>query len=73
MSAQAAGVGASANQMKPELTKVDLHPELQELAAESIGWIPLGEGVYLHVSDANANEVLVVGVPKAGDAVLLVV
>jgi hypothetical protein len=29
--------------------------------------------VYLHVSDENANEVLVVGVPQAGVAVLLVI
>jgi len=27
--------------------------------------------VYLHVSDENATEVLVVGVPQAGAAVLL--
>jgi len=59
--------------MKTELTKVDLHSELQELAAESIGWIPLGEGVYLHVADEKATEVLVVGLPQAGDAVLLVI
>jgi hypothetical protein len=34
--------------------------------------MPLEEGVYLHVSDENATEVLVVGVPQMGDAVLLV-
>ena len=45
---------------------VDFKLELQEIAAESIGWIPLEEGVYLHVSDENATEVLVVGVPQAG-------
>jgi hypothetical protein len=33
----------------------------------------LEEGAYLHVSDVNATEVLVVGVPQAGAAVLLVV
>ena len=38
--------------------------------AESIGWIPLGEGAYLHVDDENVTEVLVVA--QAGDAVLLV-
>ena len=52
---------------------VDYKLELQEIAAESIGWIPLDEGVYLHVSDENATEVLVVGVPQAGAAVLLVI
>ena len=47
--------------------------ELAQIQAESIGWIPLEEGVYLHVSDENATEVLVVGLPQAGAAVLLVV
>jgi hypothetical protein len=44
-----------------------------ELHAESLGWLPLEPGAYLHVSDENATEVLVVGVPQAGAAVLLVV
>ena len=43
----------------------DLHQELQELAAESIGWIPLGEGVYLHVADEKAAEIEVVGLARA--------
>ena len=43
-----------------------------ELQAESIGWQPLTPGAYLHVSDEEATEVLVVGVPQAGAAVLLV-
>jgi hypothetical protein len=42
-----------------------------ELQAESIGWLPLAQGAYLHVSDENATEMLVVGVPQAGAAVLL--
>ena len=50
----------------------DFLAELAQIQAESIGWIPLDEGVYLHVSDENAAEVLVVGVPQAGAAVLLV-
>ena len=50
----------------------DLLRELTEIEAESIGWVPLEAGAYLHVSDENATEVLVVGVPQAGDAVLLV-
>ena len=44
------------------------HATTASIEAESIGWIPLGEGAYLQ--DDNATEVLVVGV--AGDAVLLV-
>ena len=53
--------------------KSEFSVELAQIQAESIGWIPLEEGVYLHVSDENATEVLVVGVPQAGAAVLLVV
>ena len=49
----------------------DFLAELAQIQAESIGWIPLEEGVYLHESDENATEVLVVGVPRAGAAVLL--
>ena len=46
--------------------------ELAEIEVESIGWIPLAEGAYLHVSSEDVTEVLVVGVPQAGVAVLLV-
>ena len=52
--------------------EADLLLELAAIEAESIGWMPLEPGVYLHVSDENATEVLVVGVPQAGAAVLLV-
>lgn len=51
---------------------VEIVCELVEIQAKSIGRQPLEQGAYLHVSDANASEVLVVGVPQAGDAVLLV-
>ena len=50
----------------------DLKQELAEIETESIGWQPLEQGVYLHVEDDQATEVLVVGVPQAGAAVLLV-
>jgi hypothetical protein len=50
----------------------DFQRELAEIEAECMGWTPLEPGVYLHVSDANAAEVLVVGLPQLGDAVLLV-
>lgn len=52
--------------------EADFWHELAEIEAESIGWLLLEPGAYLHVSDANATEVLVVGVLQAGDAVLLV-
>jgi hypothetical protein len=57
--------------MKPEL-QAEFLRELKEIEAESIGWQPLEPGAYLHVSDEEATEVLVVGVPQAGAAVLLV-
>ena len=44
---------------------------LDEIEAESIGWMPLEPGAYLHVSDPNATEIVIVGVPQAGAAVLL--
>jgi hypothetical protein len=43
--------------------EADFQRELAEIEAESMGWIPLDEGVYLHVSDEAASEVLVVGMP----------
>jgi len=43
----------------------DFWAVLAQIQAESIGWIPLGEGVYLHVADDNANEVLVVSMAHA--------
>jgi hypothetical protein len=39
--------------------------ELAEIEAQSMGWTPLEDGVYLHVSDANVAEVLVVGMARA--------
>ena len=56
---------------------LDLQAELQELAAiegEAIGWLPLGDGTYLHVGDPDEEEtvITVVGVPQDGEAVLLV-
>jgi hypothetical protein len=44
---------------------------LDEIEAKSIRWIPLEPGAYLHVSDPNATEIVIVGVPQAGAAVLL--
>jgi len=52
--------------------EIDFQLELAAIEAESIGWIPLESGAYLHVSDENATEVLVVGLPQTGAAVLLV-
>ena len=51
--------------MNPDTIEADFLRELLEIEAESIGWIPLEEGVYLHVSDENATEVLIVGIARA--------
>ena len=50
----------------------DFWAELAQIQAESIGWMHLESGAYLHVSDVTATEVLVVGLPQVGDGVLLV-
>ena len=44
--------------------------EIQALAAEAMGWQPLGPGAYLHHGDAEGDEgvIYVVGVPDAGMA-----
>lgn len=57
--------------MTPEV-EADFLRELAAIEAESIGWIPLEQGAYMHVEDEQATEVLVVGVPQVGAAVLLV-
>jgi len=38
---------------------------LTDLAAESIGWLPLDDGVYLHAGAPDALVIDVVGVPDA--------
>ena len=53
--------------------EADFLAELVEIEADSIGWIPLQVGAYLHVSDEKVTELLVVGVLHAGAAVLLVI
>lgn len=58
---------------------LDLQAELAELAAihaESIGWLPLGDGAYLHLDKPEEEDVVitVTGVPEAasvGQSVLL--
>ena len=56
----------------------DFKQELQEIAAESIGWTPLQVGAYLHVGSEETEKcetIEVVGIPAAemqGLTVLLV-
>jgi hypothetical protein len=45
--------------------EADFWRELALIEVESMGWTPLELGVYLHVSDVNVTEVLVVGMASA--------
>ena len=44
--------------------------ELAAIEAESIGWLPLGDGAYLHIGNPDEEEVVitVTGVLDAGMA-----
>jgi len=50
--------------------EAELQAELAAIEAESIGWLPLGDGAYLHVGKPDEEEVVitVVGVPEVGMA-----
>lgn len=52
----------------PLIIEAELQAELAAIEAESIGWLPLGDGAYLHVADPEALVIEVVGVPDAGMA-----
>ena len=43
----------------------DLSAELAQIQAESIGWIPLQVGAYLHVGSQESEIIEVVGIPSA--------
>jgi len=45
----------------------NLEQELKEIAAESIGWLPLEDRAYLHVSsEGKEDRVVITGVPDVG-------
>lgn len=52
------------------LDEAELLIEQKAVEAESIGWLPLGEGAYLHhgAPDEEEQVIYVVGVPDAGMA-----
>ena len=58
----------------PLLSEADLCAELEVIQAESIGWLPLGSGAYLHQgTSANSDApvvIHVVGIPDANMAAL---
>lgn len=51
------------------LIEVDFWEELAQIQAESIGWIPLDEGAYLHIG-FNNQVIEVVGLHKSEMQVL---
>ena len=57
--------------MSPE-DSVTFAAEMEAIKAESIGWLPLGQGVYFHHGDAQVSEeaivIEVVGIPDAAMA-----
>ena len=60
---------------QPEAIEADFLAELQAIKVESMGWLPLG-GAYLHVGNADAPVIEVVGVAHesmAGNNVLWLV
>ncbi len=52
------------------ITEAELQAELAAIEAESIGWLPLTDGAYLHVGKPDEEEVVitVTGIPDAGMA-----
>ena len=46
----------------------ELKAELAAIEAESIGWLPLEEGAYLHMGEPEALVITVTGLPDAGMA-----
>ena len=50
------------------ITEAELQAELAAIEAEAIGWLPLGDGAYLHVGDPEGEVITVVGVADAGMA-----
>ena len=50
-----------------EASEIDFFTEHQEIEAESMGWIPLDDGVYLHLG-SDEEVVEIVGLADAGMA-----
>ncbi|TSE35322.1 hypothetical protein Tfont_02296 [Tepidimonas fonticaldi] len=50
------------------ITEAELQAELAAIEAESIGWLPLTDGAYLHMGKPDEEEMVitVTGVPEVG-------
>ena len=58
------------NNPAPLITDEELAADLAALVVEAMGWLPLGDGSYLHLGKPEEEEIVitVVGVPEAGMA-----
>ena len=55
----------------PVENSITFAAELEALKAESIGWLPLGQGVYFHHGDSQfSHEPIVIEVVGIPDAVM---
>lgn len=63
-------MGGRAGEVSLLIDPDELKADLAAIEAESIGWLPLGEGAYLHIGKSQEEEVVitVTGVPDAGMA-----
>lgn len=63
-------MGGRAGEVSLLIDPDELKADLAAIEAESIGWLPLGDGAYLHVGKPEEEEIVitVVGVPDAGMA-----
>ena len=63
-------MGGRAGELNFLIDLDELKAELAAIEAESIGWIPLGDGAYLHLGKPEEEEIVisVVGVPDVGMA-----
>lgn len=62
------GREGGAGKVKLWIAPDDLKAELVAIEAESIGWLPLEEGAYLHMGEPEALVITVTGLPDAGMA-----
>lgn len=45
---------------------LDLQADFAALATESVGWLPLGDGAYLHTGNPEQEELVITVVDVAG-------
>jgi len=63
-------MGGRAGEVNLLIDPDDLKAELATIEAESIGWLPLGDGAYLHMGKPEEEEMVitVTGLPDASMA-----